>query len=154
MAGQGQEPGRSGGNEAAARGPQDEQHAERPGEPRYATGLRAGLELVGWIGLPIALWPHSVLLAIAVDVLLIGVPAVLQTPGDKPGTVVAVPGWVTVLMVLAELAGAVTAAWLLLPAWAAVLVSLLAVTCCGTELPRWRRLLGVRSGGARPSAGR
>ncbi|MFF2079685.1 hypothetical protein ACFVXG_33625 [Kitasatospora sp. NPDC058162] len=110
-------------------------------EPWYATGLRAGLELVGWIGLPIALWPHSVLLAIGVDVLLIGVPAVLQTPGDKPGTVVAVPGWVTVLMVLAELAGAVAAAWLLFPRWAAVLVTVLTLACCGTELPRWRRLL-------------
>ncbi|MFH8381462.1 hypothetical protein ACH4E7_11030 [Kitasatospora sp. NPDC018058] len=53
------------------------------------------------------------------------------------------PGWVTVLMVLAELAGAVTAAWLLFPAWAAVLVSLLALACCGTELPRWRRLLAA-----------
>ncbi|MFF2146351.1 hypothetical protein [Kitasatospora sp. NPDC058190] len=114
---------------------------ERYTEPKYATALRAGLELVGWIGLPIALWPHSILLAIGVDVLLIGVPAVLQTPGDKPGTVVAVPGWVTIVMVLAELAGAVTAAWLLFPAWATVLVGLLALTCCGTELPRWRRLL-------------
>ncbi|MFI9158750.1 hypothetical protein [Kitasatospora aureofaciens] len=113
----------------------------RHAEPWYATALRAGLELVGWIGLPIALWPHSVLLAIGVDVLLIGVPALLQTPGDKPGTVVAVPGWVTVLMVLAELAGAVTAARLLFPGWAAVLVTLLALACCGTELPRWRRLL-------------
>ncbi|MFD8706811.1 hypothetical protein ACFV1W_30120 [Kitasatospora sp. NPDC059648] len=113
----------------------------RYAEPRHATVLRAGLELVGWIGLPIALWPHSVLLAIGVDVLLIGVPAVLQTPGDKPGTVVAVPGWATVLMVLAELAGAVTAAALLLPGWAAVLVILLALACCVTELPRWRRLL-------------
>ncbi|WP_369184825.1 hypothetical protein [Streptomyces sp. Y1] len=115
---------------------------EQP-EPRYATGLRAGLELVGWIGLPIALWPHSVPLAIGVDVLLIGVPALLQTPGDKPGTIIAVPGWVTVLMVLAQLAGAVCAAWLLFPAWAAVPVGLLALACCGTELPRWRRLLGV-----------
>ncbi|MGA5821197.1 hypothetical protein ACPC54_25420 [Kitasatospora sp. NPDC094028] len=111
-------------------------------EPWYATGLRAGLELVGWIGLPIALWPHSIPLAIGVDVLLIGVPSLLQTPGDKPATVIAVPGWVTVLMVLAQLAGAVTAACLLFPAWAAVLVGLLALACCGTELPRWRRLSG------------
>lgn len=110
-------------------------------EPRYATALRAGLELVAWIGLPIALWPHSVLLAIGVDVVLVGVPAVLQTPGDKPATVVAVPGRVTILMVLAELAGAVAAAWLLFPAWAAVLVAVLALACCGTELPRWRRLV-------------
>jgi hypothetical protein len=110
-------------------------------EPAYATALRAGLELVGWIGLPIALWPHSILLAIAVDVVLIGVPAVLQTPGDKGSTVVVVPGWVTILMVLAELGGAVAAAWLLFLPWAAVLVTVLALACVGTEQPRWRRLL-------------
>jgi hypothetical protein len=110
-------------------------------ERRYASALRAGLELVGWIGLPIALWPHSVVAAIGVDVLLIGVPAVLQTPGDKARTVVAVPGWVTIVMVLAELGGAVAAAWLLFWPWAAVLVTALALTACVTELPRWRWLL-------------
>ncbi|MEE1782436.1 hypothetical protein PUR71_05795 [Streptomyces sp. SP17BM10] len=118
-------------------------------EPWYATGLRAGLELVGWIGLPIALWPLSVLLAIGVDVVLVGVPAVLQTPGDKRATVVAVPGWVTVLMVLAELAGAVAAGWLLFPVWAAALVSVLALACCGTELPRWRWLVTLSAAGGR-----
>ncbi|MBF9070266.1 hypothetical protein I2501_19755 [Streptacidiphilus sp. NEAU-YB345] len=114
-------------------------------ERAYATALRAGLELVGWIGLPIALWGHSILAAILVDVVLIGVPAVLQTPGDKPGpgggAVLAVPGWVTVVMVLAELGGAVVAGWLLFWAWAAVLVTVLALACLVTEQPRWKRLL-------------
>jgi hypothetical protein len=113
-------------------------------EPWYATALRAGLELVGWIGLPIALWHHSVLAAIGIDVLLIGVPAVFQTPGDKPGTNIAVPGWVTIVMVLAELAGAVVAAWLLFWTWVAVLVTALALVTCWTELPRWKRLLAGR----------
>jgi hypothetical protein len=113
-------------------------------EPWYATALRAGLELVGWIGLPIALWPHSILAAIAAPVLLIGVPAIFQTPGDKPGTNVAVPGWVTILMVVAELGGAVAAAWLLFWTWAAVLVTVLALLTCVTEIPRWKLLLAVR----------
>ena len=114
---------------------------EKYKEPWYATALRAGLELVGWIGLPVALWPHSIPAAIGVDVLLIGVPAIFQTPGYKPGTNIAVPGWVTILMVLAELAGAVVAAWLLFWPWAAALVSALALLTCWTELPRWKRLL-------------
>ncbi|WP_042367852.1 hypothetical protein [Streptacidiphilus neutrinimicus] len=114
---------------------------ERYQEPWYATALRAGLELVGWIGLPIALWHHSILAAIGVDVLLIGVPAAFQTPGDKPGTNIAVPGWATVMMVLAELGGAVVAAWLLFWPWTAVLVTALALLTCCTELPRWKRLL-------------
>jgi hypothetical protein len=117
-------------------------------ERAHATALRAGLELVGWIGLPVALWSHSILLAVLVDVALIGVPAVLQMPGDKPGPangkgglVIAVPGWVTVVMVLAELGGALAAAWLLFRTWAAVLVTVLALACLVTEQPRWRRLL-------------
>jgi hypothetical protein len=44
-------------------------------------------------------------------------------------------------MVLAELAGAVAAAWLLFWPWAAVLVTALALLTCVTELPRWKRLL-------------
>ncbi|MFF9645895.1 hypothetical protein [Kitasatospora aureofaciens] len=40
------------------------------------------------------------------------------------------------------LTGVEAAGWLLFPSWAAVLVTLLAPACCGTELPRWRRLLG------------
>ncbi|MFC5910323.1 hypothetical protein [Streptacidiphilus monticola] len=116
---------------------------QQAAEAWYATALRAGLELVGWICAPIALWPHSIVLAVLVDVVLIGVPAVLQTPGDKPGggTVVAVPGWVTILMVLAEVGAAVAAAWFVLPAPVAVLVSVLAALCLVTEQPRWRRLL-------------
>jgi hypothetical protein len=114
-------------------------------ERAYATALRAGLELVGWIGLPIALWGHSIVLAILVDVVLIGVPAVLQTPGDKPGpgggAVIAVPGWVTIVMVVAELGAAVAAAWLLFWTWAAVLVTVLALICQVTEQPRWKHLL-------------
>jgi hypothetical protein len=120
------------------------QSTQKYAEPWYATTLRAGLELVGWIGLPIALWDHSVLAAIGVDVLLIGVPAVFQTPGDKPGTVIAVPGWATIAMVLAELAAAVAAAWMLFSPWAAVLVTALAAATVVTEQPRWRRLLQWR----------
>ncbi|MEZ0065597.1 hypothetical protein ABIA32_001597 [Streptacidiphilus sp. MAP12-20] len=45
------------------------------------------------------------------------------------------------MMVLAELGGAVAAAWLLFWSWVAVLVTVLALACCVTELPRWRRLL-------------
>ncbi|MFJ9692178.1 hypothetical protein [Kitasatospora sp. NPDC101183] len=116
----------------------EQKHSER----WYATALRVGLELVAWICLPIALWHHSIPLAIGVDVLLIGAPALFQTPGDKPGTVIPVPGWVTILMVLVELAAADIAAQLLFPTWAATVVTLLVIACCTTELPRWNRLLG------------
>lgn len=110
-------------------------------DPWYTSALRAGLELVAWIGLPIALWPHSAVAAVAVDVLLIGLPSVFQTPGDKPRTVVASPGWVTILLVLAQFAGALTAAWMLFWPWAAVLVTVLTAAACVIEIPRWRRLL-------------
>jgi hypothetical protein len=44
-------------------------------------------------------------------------------------------------MVLAEVGAAVAAAWFVLPAPVAVLVSVLAALCLVTEQPRWRRLL-------------
>lgn len=115
---------------------------QAPAEAWYATALRAGLELIGWVGAPWALIQHhQIALAVLVDVLLIGLPALLQTPGDKAGTVIAVPGWATIAMVFMELGAAVAAAWVLFWPPLAIAVSVLALVCVGTEQPRWRRLL-------------
>ena len=110
-------------------------------DSRLASALRFTTELIAWIATPWALAPHSILLAVAADVVLIGLPTVFQTPGDKPRVVVAVPGVVTILLVLLQLVAAVVAAWVAWPVVVAVVVSLLAVACVVTEQPRWRWLL-------------
>jgi hypothetical protein len=74
-------------------------------------------------------------------VVLIGLPTVFSTPGDKATVIVPVPGGVTILFVLLHLVAAVVSAWWVWPAWAAVPVTLLAGATLVTERPRWRWLL-------------
>jgi membrane protein YdbS with pleckstrin-like domain len=114
-----------------------------PGHGYVSGGLRFLTELIAWVAVPWALWPHSTALAVGAVVLLIGLPAVLSTPGDRPGgsTLVSVPGVVTILLVLMQLAAATAAAWVLWPWWAAASVTVLCVIVTVTEQPRWRWLL-------------
>lgn len=111
-------------------------------DSRLGSGLRFATELVAWVATPWALWPHSVLLAIGSVVVLIGLPTIFQTPGDKARVVVAVPGVVTILLVLMQLVAAVVASWIAWPLVVAVVVTVLAVACVVTEQPRWRWLWG------------
>lgn len=115
---------------------------ERP-DDRTASVLRFATELVAWVATPWALWDHSRLLAVVAVAVLIGLPTVFSTPGDKKQVIVPVPGPVTVLLVLLQLAAAVVAAWAVWPAWAAVVVSALAATTLITERPRWRWLMAT-----------
>jgi Protein of unknown function (DUF2568) len=104
--------------------------------------LRFLSELVAWVATPWALASHSPVLAGAALLLLIGLPAVFATPGDKTQVVVAVPGRVTILLVVMQLVAAAVAAWAAWPVPVALLVWLLVVLTAYAELPRWRRLTG------------
>lgn len=75
---------------------------------------------------PWALSGRSWVLAALAVVILIGLPTLFSTPGDKAQVIIPVPGPVTILLVLLQLAAAVVSAWLVWPLWAAVLVWLLA----------------------------
>jgi hypothetical protein len=112
---------------------------------RLADVLRFLVELIAWIAAPWALARYSWLLSALSLVVLIGVPAVFATPGDKQHPLVPVPGLVTIGMVLMEVGAAVLAAWAVWPVWAAALTSVLAVACLIAEQPRWRRLLAPRA---------
>jgi len=122
--------------------------AARPPRPVGHDPLRGGLrflaELVAWVGVPWALWPHSPVLAITAVLVLVVPPAVFGTPGDRPGgdPPVAAPGAVTIVSVLAHLVGAVTAAWVLWPTAVAIVVTALCVAVVVSEQPRWRALVG------------
>ena len=102
--------------------------------------VRFATELVAWITAPIALWPVSPILSVLSVVVLIGLPAVFATPGDKNQIVVPVPGSVTIALVLLQIVVAVVAAWFVFPGWVTVLVWLIAATTIVTEQPRWRWL--------------
>ncbi|MFI8910427.1 hypothetical protein ACIGW4_02200 [Streptomyces sp. NPDC053513] len=108
-----------------------------------ASALRFATELVAWVATPWALAGHSWLLAALSVVVLIGLPTLFSTPGDKAQVIVAVPGRVTILLVLLQLAAAVISSWLAWPAWAAVPVTALAAATVVTERRRWTWLLSV-----------
>ncbi|MDX2728018.1 MULTISPECIES: hypothetical protein [unclassified Streptomyces] len=117
----------------------------QPGHDYLRGGLRFTTELIAWVATPWALWPHSIPLAIGAVVLLIGLPTLFSTPGDRPGgdSPVAVPGTVTIFLVLIQLVAATAAAWALWPTWTAATVTLLCLIVPFTELPRWRHLMSA-----------
>ena len=84
-------------------------------------------------------------LAVLSVVVLIGLPTLFSTPGDKRNVIVAVPGAVTIALVLLQVVAAVVAAWAAWHVFAAVLVSVLAVVTVVLELPRWRWLVASSS---------
>jgi hypothetical protein len=110
--------------------------------PESSAVLRFASEIVAWVATPWALAAHSPVLAGAALLLLIGLPAVFATPGDKVKVVVAVPGYVTIGLVVLQLVAAVAAAWAAWPLPVALLVWVLVLATVYSELPRWRRLTG------------
>ena len=119
-----------------------------PGHDLGRGGLRFTAELIAWVGSAWALWPHSIPLAIGAVVLLIGLPAVFTTPGDRPGGngPVAVPGIVTILILVIQLVAATMAAWTLWPGWIAAAVTALCLLVPITDQPRWRALTRTAHG--------
>ncbi|WP_412544193.1 hypothetical protein R8Z50_17370 [Longispora sp. K20-0274] len=111
----------------------------RPAD-RVPSVLRFGTELVAWVATPWALVGYSIPLAVLSVLVLIGLPTVFATPGDKKQVLVAVPGYVTVGLVVLQLVAAVVSSWFAWPAPVAVAVSMLATATVVTELPRWRWL--------------
>lgn len=114
----------------------------RPGHDYVRGGTRFAGEVTAWVCTPWALWSHSIPLAIGAVLLLIGLPAVFGTPGGRPGSdaPVAVPGIVTILLVVLQLVAAAASAWALRGTWIGATVTVLCLVVPFTELPRWRVL--------------
>ncbi|MGW0549974.1 hypothetical protein [Streptomyces altiplanensis] len=112
---------------------------KQPGHDYVRGGTRVAGEMTAWVCTPWALWSHSIPPAIGAVLLLIGLPAVFSTPGDRPGTdaPVAVPGIVTILLTVLHLVAAAASAWALWGTWIAATVTGLCLVVLFTELPRW-----------------
>ncbi|MEU8263218.1 hypothetical protein AB0C02_21625 [Micromonospora sp. NPDC048999] len=111
-----------------------------PNRP-VAPALRFASELVAWVAAPWALAGVSIPLAVASVLILIGLPTIFATPGDKAHVIVAVPGYVTIGLVLLQMVAAVVASWIAWPTVVASIMSALVAAAIVTELPRWRWLL-------------
>jgi hypothetical protein len=101
------------------------------------------VELIAWVATPWALWSHSIILAIASVVVLIGVPTFVGMPGVKNQPPALAVGPIAAIAVdLIQPAAAVIssgAAW----SWvAAIGVLALSMVMLVLQLPRWRWMLG------------
>ena len=113
-----------------------------PYDTAASSGFRFLIEIVAWVVGP---WAAADLTgsgwsAIPALVVLFCLPALFNTPGDKASTVIATPGPVRILIELVLLAAAVGGAWLVWPAWAGILVSLIGVGMLATGVRRYRWL--------------
>jgi hypothetical protein len=117
---------------------------DRAPDSRAGAALRFLTELVAWIATPWALWSHSKLLAVASVVILIGLPAVFATPGDKAHVLVPVPGPVTIALNVVQFIAALVSSWIAWPTVVNTAVTLLVVAAAISQLSRWRWLLAAK----------
>lgn len=116
-----------------------------PYDTPASSGLRFAVELVAWVAGPWAVadltgqwWTAIPALAV-----LLGLPAVFNTPGDKNQTGVPTPGPIRIGIELLVTGAAVAGAWIVWPAWAAALVALVAL---GSWVAGWRRVRWLAAG--------
>ena len=114
---------------------------DHPFDTPLSAGLRFLVELIAWIAGPWAAGRESIWLAIPVLVVLVGLPSVFSTPGDKRQIIVATPGPLRVLLELVLHVVAVAAAWIAWPAWLAVIVTVVVAANVVLGMPRTRWLL-------------
>ena len=104
-------------------------------------GSRFACELIAWIAGPWAIATYSIWLVAPSLIVLIGLPAVFSTPGDKNKIVVPTPGPIRVLIELMLYAVAAVAPWFVWPTWAASASGLVVVMAVVLGLPRFLWLL-------------
>lgn len=109
-----------------------------------SSATRFLIEVAAWIAGP---WAAAELLgsrwwALPTAIILIALPALFNTPGDKKVTGIPTPGRLRILIELLLLAAAIAGAWVVWPVWAAVAVSVTGLAMLATGLSRYRWLAG------------
>ena len=117
-----------------------------PHDTPVSSGLRFAVEVIAWIAAPWAVAQEAWWLAIPVLVVLVGLPAVFSTPGDKRQVIVATPGPPRVAIEMLLHAAAIAGAWLVWPAWAAAIATVIVLAALATGTARLRWLLGGAPG--------
>jgi len=113
-----------------------------PYDTPWSSGTRFGMELAAWVLGP---WAAGDLFgspwaALPTLLILLALPSVFNTPGDKKVTGIATPGPARIVIEMLLLAVAIIGAWIVWPVWAAVLVVILAGATVTTGMPRYRWL--------------
>lgn len=114
---------------------------KHPFDTPLSGALRFGTELIAWIAGPWAAGTVSGWLIVPALVLLVGLPSIFSTPGDKNVIVVPTPGPVRVLLEFGLYFVALAAPWLVWPQPVAIATSLVVVASVATGIPRIAWLL-------------
>lgn len=113
-----------------------------PYDTPVSAGSRFAVELVAWIAGP---WAASNVAGSAWVVLpallvLVGLPAMFNTPGDKHTDGIATPGPIRIGIEMFLLAVAIVSAWVVWPDWGAIAVTILGVVMVVSGVARYRWL--------------
>ena len=114
---------------------------DHPFDTPLTSGLRFLVEIIAWVSGPWAAAQLFAWLVVPALVILVGLPSVFSTPGDKKQIVVATPGPLRVLLELALHGVAVVGAWIVWPTWLAVLATVCVFAALTVEIPRIKWLL-------------
>ena len=114
---------------------------DHPLDTPLTSGLRFLAEVIAWVAGPWAAAQQSLWLAVPVLVVLVGLPAIFSTPGDKRQVFVATPGPLRVLLELGLHVVAVAAAWVVWPVWLAIVATVVVAAAIATGIPRTLWLL-------------
>jgi len=90
-----------------------------------------------WVAGQLSVWQIFPALLI-----LIGLPSVFSTPGDKKQIIVATPGQLRVLLEIVLHLVAVAGAWMVWPAWIACCATIIVLAAIVVGIPRTKWLLG------------
>lgn len=116
--------------------------AARP-DDRLPSVFRFLTEIAAWVALPWAIADTSIVLGVFVGLVMVAVPTVFATPGDKRQVLVPVSGKVTIALVAAHILAALYGSWSAWPVWLAIPTTVVALMTIVTEMPRWRWLWGA-----------
>ncbi len=114
---------------------------KHPYDTPLSSGLRFLVEVIAWVAGPWAAANQSFWLFIPTAIVLVGLPAIFSTRGDKRSVVVATPGPVRFELELGLHVVAIVAAWVVWPMWLAVAATLVVVIAFATGIPRAMWLL-------------
>lgn len=109
---------------------------DHPYDTPLSSGLRFSVEVIAWIAGPWAAWEISIWLVLPAVVILVGLPSVFSTNGDKRQVLVPTPGPLRVVIELLLHAVAIAAPWAVWPTALAGVATL--VVAAALILGVWR----------------
>ena len=111
-----------------------------PFDTPLSSGLRFLVEVIAWVAGPWMASQWSAWLIAPTIVVLVGLPAVFSTPGDKNQIIVSTPGPARVVIEVLLHTASALAPWWVWPDWLAIVSGVIVVAALATGIPRTRWL--------------